>query len=77
MKEELVVFAFGLISKFLCRTSSSTSDKDGIYLSLCGLDGYGFVVVIIIMGDDIIVVVNSKCITIYISIITLSIITLA
>ena len=66
MKEELVVFAFGLISKFLCRTSSSTSDKDGIYLSLCGLDGYGFVVVIIIMGDDIIVVVNSKCITIYI-----------
>ena len=77
MKEELVVFAFGLISKFLCRTSSSTSDKGGIYLSLCGLDGYGFVVVIIIMGDDIIVVVNSKCITIYISIITLSIITLA
>ena len=77
MKEELVAFAFGLISKFLCRTSSSTSDKDGIYLSLCGLDGYGFVVVIIIMGDDIIVVVNSKCITIYISIITLSIITLA
>ena len=36
-KEELVVFAFGLIGKFLDRTSSSASGKNDTCLSLCGL----------------------------------------
>ena len=60
-KEELIVFAFGLIGKFLDRTSSSAFGKNGIYLSLYGLSGRELFVIII--QDDIVILRNFKSIT--------------
>ena len=42
-EEELVIFAFGLIGKVVDGASRSVAGKDGVYLSLCCLDGYGLV----------------------------------
>ena len=44
-KKEFILFAFGLIDKFLDNTSSIASDKDGIHLSLCGLDFHQRVII--------------------------------
>ena len=61
-EEEIMVFTFGLIDKFLDRTSCGTSGENGIYLSLCGLEGYRFIVV----RDYFVIIVNSKMISMYI-----------
>ena len=62
-KEYITVF--GLISKFLDRTSNNISSKDGIDLLLCGFRSHVFVIVTI--GNYIIIIVNSKSVSICIS----------
>ena len=69
MEEEFFLFVFGLIRKFLDRTSSIVSGKDGIDLSLCGLDCDWRVITISI--GDYVVIVNFERVAIYISIIKL------
>ena len=65
-KKELVIVALGLIGKgFDRRTSSSAAGKNGINLSLCGLDGSCWRV-IIVAGNDA-VIANSIFITIHIN----------
>ena len=61
-EEEIMLFTFGLIDKFLDRTSCGTSGENGIYLFLCGLEGYWFIVV----RDYFVIIVNSKMISMYI-----------
>ena len=56
------MFAFGLIDKFLDRTSSGASGKNDIYLLLCGLEAYRFIVV----RDYFVIIVNSKMISMHI-----------
>ena len=59
----LIVFAFGLVGKFLDRTSTGASGEDGIYLSLCSLEGQPFVII----RDHVVIIVNSKLISMHIS----------
>ena len=63
-KKEFILFAFGLIGKFLDRTSSSASGKNGIDLLLCGLDCHRFVHYV--MRDHVVIIVNSKLISMHI-----------
>ena len=65
-EEELIIFAFGLIGKVVDGSSSSAAGKNGINLSLCGLDCDGLVVIIIIIGECI-VRVNFKHVAIHIN----------
>ena len=59
-EEKLVIFLLGSVGKFLDRTSSGASGEDSIYLSLCGLEGHPFVIV----RDHVVIVVNSKLISV-------------
>ena len=54
--EKQMIFTFGASCKFLDSTSSVTSGKDSVYLLLCSLYDH----VLIVMGNVIIVFVNSK-----------------
>ena len=63
-KKEFILFAFGLIGKFLLdKTSSSiASGKDGIHLSLCGLDCRQHVII----RNHVVIDINSKLIFMHI-----------
>ena len=61
-KKEIIAFSFGLVGKFLDRTSGGASSKNGIYLSLYGLEGHRFVIV----RNHIIIIISSKLVTMHI-----------